>query len=307
MKARCPRCAAPLPVVGAPCLKCAKLREVTTTRLACAGLAFVLLCLGAVAAQIWRIKHRPPAPEEAEPEEFTRDVVGSPPALVDSAVFVPRFQLRDGSTGSGGHAFVARHPALPGPVVLSILGLLGPVLQLPAQVDGASVGDELSRLWLLDPATGLAVADVTSAGIGLPGTAPLGRPSPAGDVLACWPPRGAELGVLPLTSRLTQRGSIVWLAAQLEDGGEVVLTPARLIEIDEHGFLRYEFADAIDPSVLPGAPLLDQTGVVVAVHAGGGVARGHDGRPNVPFGLGTAIGTFIRPLVKAIQGAQERR
>jgi hypothetical protein len=278
-----------------------------TTRLACVGLAFVLLCMAAVGAQIWRIKHRTPAPEATEEEEFTRDLVGSPPALVDSAIFVPRFLLRDGSQGSGGHAFVARHPALPGPVVLSILGLLGPVLQLPQQVKGEDVAGELSRLWLLDPASGSAVADVTSSGIGLPGTAPLGRPSPAGDVLACWPPQGVTLAALPLTSRLTQRGSIVWLAAQLEDEGEIVLTPARLIEIDEQGFLRYEFAEAIDPSVLPGAPLLDQTGVVVAVHAGGGVARGHDGRPNVPFGLGTAIGTFIKPLVRAAREAAAKR
>lgn len=307
MKARCPRCAAPLPVVGARCLPCARLRDHMASRVACVGLAFVVLCLAAVAAQIWRIKHRPPVLDPADEEEFTRELVGSPPALVDSAIFVPRFLLKDGSTGSGGHAFVAHHPALPGPVVLSILGLLGPVLRLPAQVKGEDVAGELSQLWLLDPASGAVVADVASSGIGLPGTAPLGKASPAGDVLACWPPRDVELGVLPLTSRLTQRGSIVWLAARLEDEGEVVLTPARLIEIDEHGFLRYEFAEAIDPSVLPGAPLLDQAGVVVAVHAGGGVGRGHDGRPDVPFGLGTAIGTFIKPLVRAAREAAERR
>jgi hypothetical protein len=130
--------------------------------------------------------------------------------------------------------------------------------------------------------------------------APPGATGRAGDVAAFWGPKKEELHCIEMSDTASKRGDAVWLVASVVSGapGDQRLHPATVIGTEE-GYLLYRFDNPkLSKQATSGAPVVNQSGVLVAVNLGGYQSQGR------MIGIGNPVGRFRKYLETAAAGRQ---
>ncbi len=216
-----------------------------------------------------------------------------PPTLSGGTLFRPQFTTRDGVIDAG-TAFAAKIEGASGVFIISALHLFGEAGGLDADIPSEQLPAAWSGLTLEDCSNHNWFGEVKIRPVLLTDAKPLPAPSVFGDVAACVVTDETGFTPLPLGTKDPQPGERVWMLANVI--GSPSTRHAATIYGFEDGWLLYEFEQThIELRATSGAPIVDQSGRVVAVNAGGGEQQG------VTIGVGTPVTKFVGALRHQLQ------
>jgi hypothetical protein len=214
------------------------------------------------------------------------------PVLRPGMLFIPTLVLKSAET-SGGVIFAAQTPVSKRPVLLSAMHLFGPATGMDEQL----TVDEISETWLGVVATDVVKrekASFSGLGLGLPGASAEFEPSGAGDVMAFYPKEHQDLNPISLSPADPEEGDGLWLLSPNLTNDSFVHRVV-CVGVAHECFLVYQFDESINLSGTSGAPVINEQGLIVAVHRGGGTQEGKT------FGTGTLASRFLPILVRELQ------
>ncbi|MEI7688462.1 MAG: trypsin-like peptidase domain-containing protein, partial [Planctomycetota bacterium] len=231
-----------------------------------------------------------PGPNDAAPPINVAD-----PTVAANFVFFPTFHLKTRDIGAGS-AFAVKLDDIENPVILSALHLLGPSGGLPVDVPGTKVPAEVKALTLVEMFDNDKDLTLKQPGIALPNTAPLGRDSQVGDVMAFWATKDALLSPARLAAETPKRNDLVWLAYSAENDPNQRTYRAKVSDVNAKS-ITYTFDSALRLPGTSGAPLLNAAGEVVGIHLGGRTTG------NVTTGIANPVSAFRTALIDAAKRA----
>lgn len=213
-------------------------------------------------------------------EQFSNTPSPSPnlpgaPTIPELSVLRPYFQTTLGNVDVGsavGTAFAVELDGTESHVVLSALSVLGTASGLTRQAEAAELV-EIFKTSTLGSAFGGFDGVVSATGfVCIPESAPFDRPSEAGDILAISMPKKTKLEAFKLSKDLPAKGEMIWLSAAMFAGAPPSQRQHSAIVTgqDANGNITYVFDDrTISHQGTLGAPILNKSGDVVAIHLGG--------------------------------------
>lgn len=250
--------------------------------LGCLGGGMFLMCLicaGLLAPAIHAAR------EAAQRSAAAKNVPA--PQLPERAVFRPAFVTTVGEF-SAGTAFVVRAPQSGQTLIITAYHLFGEAGGLPQQVPAAQLPQFVQRVSLEDCWRPGEVVATGGPAVSIPQAAPLGEPSPVGDVAAFVLLDASGVHVFELATAPPQPGDPVWLAAESLNRPGVRLHRASFSASDAQT-CQYVFDDQLELRATSGAPVLNAQGQVVAINLGGGQLM-------KVFGIGNPVRNFIGSL-----------
>lgn len=226
----------------------------------------------------------------------------SPPASVVASAYVPTFETSLGDVAAGGIAVVTLDECAT-PVAISALHLLGPSGGLSRQVEPEVLGRVVRTLTIDRIDLGSEPLTIPARAIPMPNTAPLGKKSRDGDVVAFWVDAStgnadaSALQPLRLATTTPAPGERVWLLAFADTTSEEsMLHPATVEARNDDGLLWYRFKDpSITLNGTSGAAMLNAAGEVVAIN----LAGAKDGK--AALGCGNPVTRFGPALREAVR------
>ncbi len=210
------------------------------------------------------------------------------PAIVPNAVFKPTF-LFTGESFYAGTAFAAKLPGSPQVLLVTCHHLFGPAAGLEKQMSAEDVASDVVGT------VGVSMSDpkvilVATRYLKVPGARPFDGAGCDKDLALFEFP--AASAVLPVAAKPARLGDKVWLCARLAGTTKLALYPAvvsfvNAVEID------YVFEkNDIELRATSGAPVLAESGEVVAINLGGGTQKGKT------FGFGNPAASIAAVLGK---------
>lgn len=225
------------------------------------------------------------------------EVVGAP-AVPKLSVLRPYFQTTIGTIEAGsaaGTAFAVRIDDQSEPIVLTALSVLSTRSGLSRDVVPDELNGIMKSITLGDAFGAFDGVIQAKAFIQIPHSAFHDQPSTAGDILAIHlePQAGTRLGTFRLSDALPKKGDKVWLliAAFVGAMPSQKQHAAIITGQDDHGNLLYTLENSkLSFEGTLGAPLLNGSGEVVAIHLGGNLKDGTNG------GFGNPTLRFLQSL-----------
>ncbi|WP_404307559.1 hypothetical protein [Neorhodopirellula lusitana] len=129
----------------------------------------------------------------------------------------------------------------------------------------------------------------SGVGLGLPGASAEFEASQSGDVVVFIPQESKELNPISISDTDPEKGDVVWLLSP-NLANDSLVHRAISVSVIHDGFLVYEFDEPIVIAGTSGAPIVNEEGLIVAVHRGGGT---NDGKT---IGVGTLANRFLPSL-----------
>ncbi len=230
---------------------------------------------------------------DPQPIETPTESAPAPVQVVKGQLFRPVFSREDGNAIVG-TAFLAKVPERDGTLIVTacqLLDSIGGRVQEPATNRFA---DTMQLLTLRDCLTSEAVKNLRLDPIAIGKTASFPNVSRHGDVLvsqiAGIEPSGAPWVLSPY---IPQRGDRVWLVAQVHHG-QSLIHPAVVISI-ESDWIVYAFDNPdLELQATSGAPVVDESGKVIAIQVGGGSESGEK------IGIGSPVEKFFDYLMSEL-------
>jgi hypothetical protein len=218
----------------------------------------------------------------------------TPPVAPDWFVFRPSFQTDEGEVYAG-TAFPIRLPGYDRPVILTAIHLLGPGGGMSRDVPPAEIPKVVKGLRLHDCFDVQRTMTFASEPLVIREAAPLGASGRAGDIVAFWAPKKEELHCVEMSVAASKRGEQVWLVASVVSGApaDQRLHPARVMGMDD-GYLLYQYENPkVSKQATSGAPVINQSGRLVAINLGGFESD------DQMVGIGNPVGRFRKYLETA--------
>ena len=210
------------------------------------------------------------------------------------SLFRPTFRTPQGDVNAG-TAFAAKVPRANKTMIISAMHLFGPAGGLTADIPSIQLANEWQGLTLEEFRTGKMHRDLPIKPIVFPLAKPFPESSPSGDVAACILPEFYlfQSSALNLSSHVPSAGTRVWLAADVI-GNTSLVHSAIVVGVDD-GWLLYRFDEPnLQLQATSGAPVVDDSGNVIAVHAGGSEQNGQ------MIGIGTSVNKFYTSILGAL-------
>jgi hypothetical protein len=207
-------------------------------------------------------------------------------------LFRPQFVTSDGVVDAG-TAFAAKIDGTPETLIISALHLFGPSGGLDREIPAAVLSNRWQGLSLQDCKSQRNHSNVAMRPVPLTLAKPLPNTSAHGDVVVCSVQNTGNLGLqpFPLARDRPRTGDRVWLVAEVS--GSSSLVHEAKVEGIEDGWLMYRFERRLELRATSGAPVVNGSGQVVAVNAGGGERAG------VTFGVGTPTTSFVSSVASS--------
>jgi hypothetical protein len=223
----------------------------------------------------------------------TLDSQNNPLAITEGQLFRPTFVTTQG-TVTAGTAFAARIPGRDGTMILSALQLLGPIGGLSTNISGNELSHRWNGLSLFDCQTKKTLSEVPIRPIAISQTTPFPISSAHGDVMICALIRDElfHSTARSLSPRLPKIGERVWLAADIP--GVNSQLHSAITDSFEDDWVLYKFDEQRSLRGTNGAPIIDGTGNVIAIQAGGGEEGGKT------FGIATLVANFFDILTSEL-------
>jgi hypothetical protein len=219
------------------------------------------------------------------------------PPAPDGLIFRPTFETDDGEICAG-TAFPLRLAGYPRPVIVTALHLLGPGGGMSRDVPPGEIAKAVKRLRLDDCFAASRTILLESEPLFIPDAAPMGKSGNAGDLAAFWAPMDEHVCCLEMSEAKPLAGESVWLAASLVRGApkEQRLHRASVLETDADGLLLYRYENPkLSKQATSGAPIVNQSGQLVAINLGGYESGG------TVIGAGNPVSRFRKYLEAAAQ------
>ena len=224
------------------------------------------------------------------------------PPAPDGFIFRPTFDTDEGEIRAG-TAFPLRLPGHPRPVIISALHLFGPGGGMSRDVPPNELPKAVKRLRLDDCFAASQTIVLDSEPLVIPEAAPLGESGQAGDIAAFWGPSGERLYCVKVSDATLVEGQSVWLVASLIEGApaDQRLHHAKVLGIHSGENVLYQYDNPkLSKQATSGAPIVDQTGKLVAINLGGFEDEGH------VIGVGNPVARFRKHLEAAAQRTAKR-
>ena len=216
----------------------------------------------------------------------------APLVISTGTLFHPRFGTIQGEVNAG-TAFAAKLAGRSQILVVSALHLFGPAGGLKTDIEPDKIATSWNKLVVEDCKSQNYFGEIQMQPITLPGARPHPQKSDIGDVAACKVTDATAIEALSLSQRIPSNGERVWLVSKLP-GSRELMHPAT-VERMKDGWLQYSFSNpSITLKSTSGAPIVDQKGKVIAVHAGGTKKSGKT------IGFGTPVANFYPTLATLV-------
>ncbi len=221
------------------------------------------------------------------PIDPAREVTAAPLKVVAGMLFRPTFDTTLGIV-NGGTAFAAKVPQREGMLILSSLQLLGPAGGLKS----VATAQQCKSLTLTDCLAGPPAVVVPMQPITLTKSAAFPEYSVHGDVLIAIVPENA-LGTSPalsLSPEIPKLGDPVWLVADVIKH-DSLSHRARVLSIEDDWIVYAFETPVLALQATNGAPVMNASGDVIAIHSGGGEDHGRT------IGVGSPVAKFLDYLL----------
>lgn len=206
-----------------------------------------------------------------------------PPPLADKFVFTPIFAV-DQKSIMPATAFAVRHADFPVPIILTCLNIF------PNDTRPQDLPKLIKKVTLVDKFTQTKLSETEGGIIPISDSAPLGKDSYAGDIVALWGPPTAGLSAATMAMKGPQQGEPIWLATHLNGDVAHKLHKAIVSRVEPNA-LHYKFENPlVNTPGTAGGPMLNAKGDVVGIHLG---------ENKLTPGICTAnpVGTFLPHLM----------
>lgn len=213
----------------------------------------------------------------------------APPTVSAGSLFRPTFATTDGQVDAG-TAFAAKTSESQKTFLVTALHLFGPAGGLNQDINASLLPTRWKGISVQDCKSNIVHQNIAMQPVRLAQAKPLPEVSTHGDVAVCSVENTGYLRLKPwtLATRIPSTGEKVWLVSAVI-GSSSLIHPAT-VEGTEDGWLVYRFDRPVELVATSGAPVIDGSGQVVAVNAGGGEDAG------ITFGVGTPTTKFVRQL-----------